>query len=112
MCCCIQPLGVELYQNLNKFIGKAQRMPWKQIFVQPEVAHYYSDCPLTDMTVRQPLRFFTSIHADTFASFFTEKVAAIGKQFDQLSPPLRAQPSMAHHFLLSPLSARVRSPKS
>src|SRR4029434_109718 len=54
----------------------------------------------------------TNLTADNFASFFTEKVAAIGKQFDQLSPPLRVQPSMAHHFLLSSLSARVRSPKS
>ena len=46
----------------------------------------------------------TNLTADNFASFFTEKVAAIGKQFDQLSPPLRAQPSMAHRFLLSFLS--------
>ena len=29
----------------------------------------------------------TNLTADNFASFFTEKVAAIGKQFDQLSPP-------------------------
>ena len=28
----------------------------------------------------------TNLTADTFASFFTEKVAAIGQQFDQLSP--------------------------
>src|SRR4029434_6274881 len=28
----------------------------------------------------------TNLTADNFASFFTEKVAAIGKQFDQLSP--------------------------
>src|SRR4029434_1388746 len=29
----------------------------------------------------------TNLTADNFASFFTEKVAAIGKQFDQPSPP-------------------------
>src|SRR4029434_9383993 len=29
----------------------------------------------------------TNLTADNFASFFTEKLAAIGKQFNQLSPP-------------------------
>ena len=46
----------------------------------------------------------TNLTSDTFDSFFTEKVAANRNQFNQLS--------MAHCFLHSPLSLRVRSSNS
>src|SRR4029434_2438191 len=41
----------------------------------------------------------TNLTADTFASFFTEKVAAIGKQLNQLSPPPKGT---TIHFSLFP----------
>src|SRR4029434_7414965 len=44
--------------------------------------------------------------------FSQRKWQPSGNSSTNCLPPLRAQPSMAHHFLLSSLSARVRSPKS
>src|SRR4029434_1709823 len=41
----------------------------------------------------------TNLTADNFASFFTEKVAAIGKQFDQLSPPPKGATVNGSSFL-------------
>src|SRR4029434_3009898 len=48
----------------------------------------------------------------TLPPFSQRKWRPSGNSSTNCLPPLRAQPSMAHHFLLSPLSARVRSPKS
>src|SRR4029434_10126391 len=48
----------------------------------------------------------------TLLPFSQRKWQPSGNSSTNCLPPLRAQPSMAHHFLLSPLSARVRSPKS
>src|SRR4029434_9632455 len=48
----------------------------------------------------------------TLLPFSQRKWQPSGNSSTNCPPPLRAQPSIAHLFLLSPLSARVRSPKS
>src|SRR4029434_2053478 len=48
----------------------------------------------------------------TLLPFSQRKWQPSGHSSTHCPPPLRAQPSIAHLFLLSSLSARVRSPKS
>src|SRR4029434_10543178 len=48
----------------------------------------------------------------TLLPFSQRKWQPSGSNSTNCLPPLRAQPSMAHHFLLSSLSLKVRSPKS
>src|SRR4029434_5597202 len=78
--------------------------------VQLTLGNYSPPSKLCSTLLRPP-QLLTSLLI-TLLPFSQRKWQPSGNSSTNCPPPLRAQPSIAHLFLLSSLSARVRSPKS